>query len=137
MVGSLSKRGGAGLGAVLLSLIMMVPACQPGPPEPTTPPMSVLARGPRHGHALIAETEALSEGRVKLKAGTLYAVLDRLREEGLVASAGEQIVDGRLRRYFELTDPGAQRLEEEAARLEANARQALVNLRVRASGAPA
>jgi DNA-binding PadR family transcriptional regulator len=105
--------------------------------EPTFLVLSVLARGPKHGYALIAETEALSEGRVKLKAGTLYAVLDRLREEGLVASAGEQIVDGRLRRYFQLTEPGAQRLEEEAARLEANARQALVNLRVRASGASA
>ena len=38
MVGSLSKRGRAGLGAGLLSLIMMVAACQPGPQEPTPPP---------------------------------------------------------------------------------------------------
>lgn len=38
MVGSLTKGDRAGLGAGLLSLVMMLAACQPGPPEPTPPP---------------------------------------------------------------------------------------------------
>lgn len=87
-----------------------------------------------HGYALLAATESLSQGRVQMKAGTLYAVLDRLREEGLVVQAGEQVVDGRLRRYYEMTDEGADRLRSEAARLEANARRALANLGARAAG---
>jgi PadR family transcriptional regulator PadR len=102
--------------------------------EPTFLVLSALASGPMHGYALLAETESLSQGRVKMKPGTLYAVLDRLKEEGLVVPAGEQIVDGRLRRYYEMTDEGAQRLGAEAARLEANAKHALANLGVRAAG---
>ena len=44
----------------------------------------------------------LSGGRVKLHAGTLYAALDRLASQGLVESEREEIVDGRLRRYYRL-----------------------------------
>jgi PadR family transcriptional regulator PadR len=102
--------------------------------EPTFLVLSALASGRMHGYALLAETESLSQGRVQMKPGTLYAVLDRLREEGLVEPAGEQIVDGRLRRYYEITDEGANRLAAEAARLEANARRAMANLGTRAAG---
>lgn len=103
--------------------------------EPTFLVLSALAGGPKHGYALIAETRSMSEGRVQLKAGTLYAALDRLRDEGLVENAGEDVIDGRLRRYFKLTDAGAVRLEAEAARLQANARMAMSNLGFRARGA--
>lgn len=37
-MGSLSKRGRVGLGAVLLSLTVILAACDPGPPEPTPSP---------------------------------------------------------------------------------------------------
>jgi DNA-binding PadR family transcriptional regulator len=38
--------------------------------------------------------------------GTLYAVLDRLREAGLIVVDREEIVESRLRRYYALTDAG-------------------------------
>jgi hypothetical protein len=38
VAGPLSKRGKVGLGAGLLSLTLILAACQPGPPEPTPPP---------------------------------------------------------------------------------------------------
>jgi len=92
--------------------------------EPTFLILTALAEGRKHGYALIAEAATLSGGRVALKVGTLYAALDRLQEQGLVAEAGEEVVDGRLRRYYELTDAGARDLAEEVDRLERNARQA-------------
>ncbi|ROS59303.1 DNA-binding PadR family transcriptional regulator [Frigoribacterium sp. PhB160] len=96
--------------------------------EPTFLVLAALADGPKHGYALIGEAETLSGGRVRLAVGTLYAALQRLAEQGLVREHGTEVVDGRHRRYHELTDAGAQALEAEAARLEQNAREARVRL---------
>lgn len=89
--------------------------------EPTMLVLASLAGGRKHGYALIADAAELSSGRVRLKAGTLYAVLDRLVEQGLVVVAGDEVVDGRNRRYFEITQTGIDALQAEAGRLEANA----------------
>lgn len=105
--------------------------------EPTFLVLSALASGPKHGYALIAETRDLSDGRVKLQPGTLYGVLDRLRDDGLAEISGEDVVDGRARRYYRITDQGAVTLAREADRLAANARQAKSNLRLRSSQAGA
>jgi DNA-binding PadR family transcriptional regulator len=92
--------------------------------EPTFWILTVLAAGRRHGYALLRETQDLSDGRVLLKVPTLYAALDRLTQEGSVAIDGDEIVDGRTRRYFRLTERGVGRLAEEVDRLEANAAKA-------------
>ncbi|HEX3678278.1 MAG TPA: PadR family transcriptional regulator [Galbitalea sp.] len=92
--------------------------------EPTFWILTALAGGRRHGYALLRETEQLSGGRVQLKVPTLYAALERMTQEGTVAIDGEETVDGRPRRYFRLTNDGAQRLEREVDRLEANVAKA-------------
>jgi DNA-binding PadR family transcriptional regulator len=102
--------------------------------EPTFLILTALAGGRHHGYSLLTETRKLSGGRVSLRPGSLYTTLDRLQEEGLVKDAGEEVVAGRLRRYYALTDHGAQALEEEAGRLETNARTARVSLQARMSG---
>ena len=102
--------------------------------EPTFLVLAALADGRKHGYALIAEAAELSDGRVQLKVGTLYAALDRLGEQQLVEGAGEEVVGGRLRRYYQLTDAGAERLEQEAARLASNAANAQAKLRGRMAG---
>lgn len=96
--------------------------------------LSALARGRQHGYSLIAETKRLSGGRVTLQPGSLYAALDRLTEEGSIAVEGEEIVDGRLRRYYGLTDHGAGELRSEIGRLESNAKAARASLALRAEG---
>lgn len=53
-----------------------------------------------------------------LKTTTLYATIERLQTRGLVVDDGDEIVDGRARRYYALTDTGRTRLEEELADLE-------------------
>jgi PadR family transcriptional regulator PadR len=99
--------------------------------EPTFLILAALAGGRKHGYALIAEAETLSDGRVSLRVATLYTALDRLRKKGLVAAAGEEVVDGRLRRYYELTDEGAATLTEEITRMEQLAARATVQLQHR------
>lgn len=72
---------------------------------------------------------AIWGGRVVLKAGTLYAALDRLRTDGLIAVEREEVVDSRLRRYYRLTPAGRDVLGAEAARLHANANVAISRLK--------
>lgn len=96
--------------------------------EPTLLVLTALAAGRKHGYAIIKEAEELSSGRISLKVSTLYAVLDRLAGQGLVERAGDEAVDGRLRRYFTLTDAGADALQAEADRLEIATKAARANL---------
>lgn len=42
----------------------------------------------------------------------------------------EEVVDNRLRRYYQLTPSGSARLADEAARLQANATAAVTRLRL-------
>lgn len=93
--------------------------------------LTSLAGGPQHGYGIMREVRAMSGGRVTMRAGTLYTALDRLVDEGMIVDGGTEIVDGRLRRYYELTDEGAAVLETEVQRLRANASAAASRLRAR------
>jgi DNA-binding PadR family transcriptional regulator len=101
--------------------------------EPTFLVLTALADGPLHGYGVIQEVVELSGGRVRLRAGTLYGALDRLTEQGLVAADREEVIDGRLRRYYRLTDDGAAVLDGEVQRLRQNATAAAGRLRRRAT----
>jgi DNA-binding PadR family transcriptional regulator len=90
--------------------------------------LTALAGGAQHGYGIIADIEQISEQRVRLKAGTLYAALDRLRDDGLIEVDREEIVDSRLRRYYRLTPAGTTTLGEEAQRLSAHVQTALSRL---------
>ncbi|GAA3303266.1 MULTISPECIES: PadR family transcriptional regulator [Dactylosporangium] len=103
--------------------------------EPTFLILTALAVRPMHGYAVIQEVGELSGGRVVLPAGTLYAALDRLTAEGLVEPEGSEVVDGRHRRYYRLTDEGVAALAADADRQRRNAAAASKRLRLRAAGA--
>ena len=90
--------------------------------EPTFLVLAALAPAPLHGYGIIKVVEEMSEGRVHLRAGTLYAALERLETQGYVAFLGESVEGGPARRYFRLTEEGRKLLTAEAARLTANAR---------------
>jgi DNA-binding PadR family transcriptional regulator len=99
--------------------------------EPTFLILTALASQPLHGYGLIQAVDELSDGQIQLRAGTLYPALDRLTVDGLVEHAREEIVDGRLRRYYRLTDEGARRLTDEVERLRRNAEAAAARLEAR------
>src|SRR5450759_4786381 len=106
--------------------------------EPTFLILAALAPQPLHGYGIIGEVAALSGERLSLRPGTLYGALDRLADEGLVEPDRQEVVDGRLRRYYRLTEAGAGLLEAEAQRLRRNADTAQQRLaRRRERAAPA
>jgi PadR family transcriptional regulator, regulatory protein PadR len=85
--------------------------------EPTYFVLAALLAGPLHGYAIIKRAEEMSGGRVRLATGTLYTALDRLTSEGYVRLVSEEIVAGRVRRSYGLTDAGSAAVRAEAQRM--------------------
>jgi PadR family transcriptional regulator, regulatory protein PadR len=90
--------------------------------EPTYFVLAALLAGPLHGYAIIKRAEEMSGGRVRLATGTLYTALDRLTEQGHVRLVSEEVVAGRIRRSYGLTDAGSAALSAEAQRMAEAAR---------------
>ncbi|MFG1604884.1 PadR family transcriptional regulator [Actinoplanes sp. NPDC049265] len=99
--------------------------------EPTFLILTALAAQPLHGYGIVQAVTALSDGEVTLRPGTLYGALDRLDQQGLIAVDREEPVDGRLRRYYRLSDAGAGALAEQAERLRRRVAAADEQLRLR------
>ncbi|GAA3254282.1 hypothetical protein GCM10020216_089760 [Nonomuraea helvata] len=79
--------------------------------------LTALRAGPLHGHAISKSIKELSGGRVKPSVGTLYGILERLNERGVISVDREETVNGRNRRYFRITDEGQALVEAEARRM--------------------
>ena len=92
-------------------------------PQPLTPlSMAVLlalAPGDLHGYALLQEIERQSDGALAPGTGTLYAALQRLLDEGLIAESPDRPAPGedQRRRYYRLTAAGRGVATAESARL--------------------
>jgi DNA-binding PadR family transcriptional regulator len=80
-----------------------------------------LADDTRHGYGIIQDVTAATGGAVVLRTGTLYNILKRLLEEGVIVEsdrrpgAGD---DDERRRYYALTAMGRRVVQAEAQRLE-------------------
>jgi DNA-binding PadR family transcriptional regulator len=74
--------------------------------DPALLVLTSLAAGPMHGYALIKDIETIAG--VTLGPGTLYGVLSRLEEEGLV----EPLPAENRRRPYRITGAGAKALRE-------------------------
>jgi PadR family transcriptional regulator PadR len=104
--------------------------------EPTFFVLTALLPGPLHGYGIIKAVEEMSGGRVRLRAGTLYAALERLENAGCVVLDREETEGGPPRRYYRLTPDGVALLEAEGRRLSDNAKLVREGLqRVRTSPA--
>jgi PadR family transcriptional regulator PadR len=90
--------------------------------EPTFFILTALLPGALHGYGIIKAVEEMSDGRVRLRAGTLYAALDRLENAGCVTLDREVSEGGPPRRYYRLAPAGVALLEAEERRLAENAK---------------
>jgi DNA-binding PadR family transcriptional regulator len=81
--------------------------------------LTSLSAGPKHGYAIIKDIEDVSG--VSFGPGTLYGVLARLEEEGLV----EPLAEDGPRRPYRITASGAAALRQ---RLEVNVKVAEIGL---------
>ena len=98
--------------------------------------LSVVDR-PRHGYAILQETDDRTDGRPGFEIPTLYRALRRMRENELIRSAeppeAEEDPDER-REYWRATELGRQVLEAELARLEVALEVGRVRIRRAAAG---
>ena len=100
---------------------------EPRPPESFLPlsPLSTavllaLAGGELHGYGIIKEIEDQSAGRMVPGAGSLYAALQRMVDDGLLREAESPSEPDvyRRRRYYGLTELGREALDAELRRLD-------------------
>ena len=75
--------------------------------------LSVLAGGKKYGYLVQKEVREASGARVDLPAGTLYPLLHKLEDEGLIRSAWDDST-GRQRKWYDLTASGRKRLSVQA-----------------------
>jgi DNA-binding PadR family transcriptional regulator len=84
--------------------------------EPVLLILLSLAEQPRHGYAILQDTEKISDGRVRLSTGTLYGALGRLLEDGWIERFKEEDAS-RGRQAYRLTPAGRRSLRVEVNRL--------------------
>ena len=70
---------------------------------------------PQHGYGIMQQTEAMSKGRVRLAAGTLYGALNSLCEKGWIIQL--PCDDSSRRKEYRLTERGKKVLRNEVSRL--------------------
>ena len=74
--------------------------------------LSLLRREDMYGYQLVQETERRSGGRLKTQEGSLYPVLYRLQEQGLISDRRVLVGKRMTRVYYHLEPAGEARLEE-------------------------
>jgi DNA-binding PadR family transcriptional regulator len=70
---------------------------------------------PMHGYGIMQKTEALSCGRVRLAAGTLYGALSTLLEKGWIRAVDSET--NSRKKAYQITDVGKSTVNSEMARL--------------------
>lgn len=75
--------------------------------------LSILLRGENYGYQIIQKVKDLSGGKLEWSDGMLYPVLHRLEKDGCIRSQWKTSDEGRLRKYYRLTDKGREELEKE------------------------
>lgn len=76
--------------------------------------LALLADQDRYGYQMITELERRSDQTFHMKEGTLYPVLKKLENQGLLTSY-EAEAAGRTRKYYHLTRKGKEQLRAERA----------------------
>ena len=81
--------------------------------------LSVLAHCPRHGYEIGRLIELASGGHLTFRITTLYPVLYRLENRGLIAGRWVERPGERRRCYYRLTEAGKTALAEQREQWEA------------------
>ena len=69
--------------------------------------LTSLLQSPKHGYAISKQVADISDGKVKLSAGTLYENIHRMLESGLLERDGEHDVEpGTRRKRYRATGLG-------------------------------
>lgn len=75
--------------------------------------LKLLENDEKYGYQLISELKEKSRDMFTLKEGTLYPILYRLEDEGLVTSRWSEPKGKEIsRKYYQITQKGSQELKE-------------------------
>jgi PadR family transcriptional regulator PadR len=74
--------------------------------------LSLLERRPRHGYEVCKLIEERSGGALRLNVASLYPLLYRLEQQGLIKGRWVEKAGQRRRRYYRLTAAGRRMLVE-------------------------
>jgi DNA-binding PadR family transcriptional regulator len=89
--------------------------------EPMTEPVLLillsLASQPRHGYAILQDSEQMSDGRVRLSTGTLYGALRRLLDDAWIERFEDED-NSRGKQAYRLTALGRRNLQQEVSRMK-------------------
>ena len=77
--------------------------------------------GPLHGYGLARRIEQISGNLLAVNQGTLYPVLLKLENEGIIASEWGSSENNRRARFYQLTRAGKKRVESETREWERTA----------------
>src|SRR3990170_533663 len=74
--------------------------------------LKLLTGGEMYGYQLVSTLEERIGQQFQIKEGTVYPVLYRLEDAGLVEARWETLERGVPRKYYRLTEAGAKRLRK-------------------------
>lgn len=75
--------------------------------------LTLLLGGEDYGYRIIQRVKELSGGELSWADNMLYPFLKRLEDDGLIVSRWRMSEEGRLRKYYRLTDAGRTELDAE------------------------
>jgi len=77
--------------------------------------LALLLSGENYGYRILQRVKAVSGGVLEWSEAMLYPVLHRLETDGFIRSKWRLSEEGRMRKYYFLTEAGARELELEKA----------------------
>jgi PadR family transcriptional regulator PadR len=75
--------------------------------------LKAVSLGPLHGYGVLLRIQQISGDELVVQQGSLYPALYRLEHQGAIASNWGESENNRRAKYYHLTKPGRERLEQE------------------------
>lgn len=75
--------------------------------------LALLSRGESYGYQILQRIRQVADGRLAWSSAMLYPVLHRLEKDGFIRSKWKLSGEGRMRKYYSLTDLGRKELVAE------------------------
>jgi DNA-binding PadR family transcriptional regulator len=75
--------------------------------------LACLERGPRHGYQIALDIEARGGGTFRFNHGTLYPILHKLEQEGLIKGTWSHEASSRRRKSYQPTAKGRRYAREQ------------------------
>ena len=77
-----------------------------------------LSKGANHGYGIMKQTEALSQGQVKIGSGTMYGATSNMIKKGWIKEIVSDEAGAEKKRLYTLTPEGTEAFKAEVARLK-------------------